>query len=326
MYLGSFRVYRTDNAKTSTPGNVAWQPISPDLTSGCPNRNSSPTSYDCVITAFGVTAGGPFVYAGTGDGRVWVSTDSTSASPTWTRSDAFPLPLRPVSAFAVDRSNYRIAYIAYSGFNGGTPFTHGHVFKTTNGGQSWTDISSNLPDVPVNTIVLDPSDSNTLYVGTDVGPLVSYNNGVSWAPLGTGFPDRYRRPVRSQPSKRRLAAASYGRGVFSLNDSATSLPALQISVADSGVPVGPGSNLVYNVTVQNNGNITATTVVITDPVPANTTFVSAGSGGTLVGNNVVWTVAAVAAAPIRPVFPGGVGLTPGSVTVSFTVHISTGWA
>ena len=326
LYLGSFRVYRTDNAKAGTPGNVAWQAISPDLTSGCPSRNSSPTSFACVITAFGVTAGGAFVYAGTGDGRAWVSTDATSASPTWTRIDAFPLPLRPVSAFAVDRSNYRIAYIAYSGFNGGTPFTHGHVFKTTDGGQSWTNISSNLPDVPVNTIILDPSDNGTLYVGTDVGPLVSYDNGGSWAPLGTGFPIVTVAQMDLNPYTRRLSAASYGRGVFSLDDSATHKPALQISVADTGAPVGPGTNLVYNITVQNIGNIAATTVVITDPLPANTTFVSAGSGGTHVGGNVGWTVPSVA--PPTPVPTGGflssVGLAPGSVTVSFTVHISTG--
>jgi uncharacterized repeat protein (TIGR01451 family) len=327
LYLGSVRIYRTDNAKDPTPGNVLWQAISPDLTDGCPNRNTSPTSFACVVTAIGATAGGPFVYAGTGDGNVWLSKNATSDSATWTQLDPthIQLPLRPISAFAVDRSNYRIAYVAFSGYDLATPFKHGHVFKTTDGGQTWTNISSNLPDVPVNTLVLDPSDPNSLYVGTDVGPLVTNNGGTSWEPLGTGFPIVTVAQIDVNPYLRQLTAASYGRGVFTLDDSATNMPAMQIAVADSGTPVGPGTNLVYNVTVENHGNITATTVVITDPIPANTSFVSAGSGGTHAGGNVVWTVPNVpppSEVPVDGPFDE-LGLAPGSVTVSFTVHIST---
>src|SRR5205823_10376013 len=96
-------------------------------------------------------------------------------------------PKRPVAGFAVDRSNYRIAYAAFNGFNGATPGRPGHVFRTLNG-KNWTDVSGNLPDTPVNSIVLDPSYPNTLYVGTDVGAFVSYNGGTDWSALGSGFP------------------------------------------------------------------------------------------------------------------------------------------
>ena len=326
LYLGSDRLYRTDNANTVYSGDILWQPISPDLTSGCANRNSSPTSFACVITAIGATAGGPFVYVGTGDGRVWLSANATSAAPTWTRADTpasgLPLPLRPVSAFAVDRSNYRIAYVAYSGFNAASPFSQsGHVFKTADGGQHWTDISSNLPDVPVNSIVLDPSNPNALFVGTDVGPLASYDRGGSWAPLGTGFPLVTVAQLDINPYTRLMRAGSYGRGAWSVDDSAHPSPALEIAATDAGVPVGPGSLLTFHITVQNIGSLDATNVIITAPLPANTSYVS---GGTLVGSNVVFTVPTLS----KPsqVSTGGdlgsIGLLPGHATVSFAVHVS----
>ena len=63
------------------------------------------------------------------------------------------------------------------------------MFRTTNFGTTWTDISSDLPDAPVNVIAIDPRQSSTLYVGSDVGAFVSHDTGGTWAPLGTGMPD-----------------------------------------------------------------------------------------------------------------------------------------
>ena len=319
LYLGSYRVYRTDNATAPKSSDVLWQAISPDLTSGCTSRNTSPTNFECVITAFGVTAGGPDVYVGSGDGLVYLSTDAESASPTWNRVDKFPLPQRPVSAFAVDKSNYRIAYVAYSSFNDATPFTPGHVFKTTNGGHTWTDISGDLPDVPVNAILLDPSDPDTLYAGTDVGPLYTTDGGAHWSPLGAGFPIVTTTQFSLNAFTRRLVASSYGRGAWSLTDDATTIPALQVRATDSGSPVGPGSMLTYEVTVKNSGNITATDVTISNPIPDNTTFVSAEGGGTLVGDNVEWSGLT---APVGGANANG-GFDPGSLTVTFTVQITS---
>ena len=325
LYLGTYRVYRTNNAKAAKASDVLWQAVSPDLTSGC--TGTAPNgARGCVLSAFGASAGASALYVGTLEGMIWLSNDATAASPTWTRIDTNgSLPLRPVAAFAVDSSNYRIAYVAFNGFNAATPSRPGHVFKTANAGQTWTDISSNLPDVPVNSIVLDPSNPNTLYAGTDVGPMVTSNGGASWSPLGTGFPIVTVWQLALNPYTRQLIAGTHGRGVFSLTDSATLLPALEISKSDAGVPVGPGSRLTYSITVKNTGNALASGVVITDPVPANTTFVSASTGGTFAGNSVTWNVSGVLT-PTTIATGGslGVGLIPGSATVTFTVQISTG--
>jgi uncharacterized repeat protein (TIGR01451 family) len=308
LFLGTYRLYRTDNARAGSAGDVTWKIISPDLTSGCTGiaPNGART---CAISAIGV-GGGQAVYTGSLDGLVYISTDAqVNDNPTWTRLDNGKLPKRPVTQFAVDPSNYRIAYAAYAGFNAASPSRPGHVYKTTDGGQTWTNISGNLPDSPVNSVILDPSYANNLYVGTDVGPFKTVDGGLNWTPLGTpsSFPIVAIWQLDLDPSHRLMAAGTHGRGAFSIRDSAT-VPALVLSKVDAGTPVGPSSNVTYTLTVKNIGNATATGVTITDPVPANTTFVSADNGGTESGGVVTWSGLSIAAGS--------------SISVHFTVSIA----
>jgi len=308
LFLGTYRLYRTDNAKAPSAGDVAWNTISPDLTTGC--TGTAPNGgRGCYISAIGV-GGGEAVYTGSEEGRIYVSPDAqVSDDPTWIRADKDKdLPDRPVTQIAVDRSNYRIAYAAFASFNAATKKQPGHLFRTRDGGKKWTDISSNLPDSPVNSVILDPSFPNTLYVGTDVGPFVSYNGGTDWFALGTGFPIVAIWQLDLDPAHRVLAAGTHGRGAYDLIDT-VSAPALVLSKVDAGAPVGPSSNVSYTITLKNIGNADATGVTITDPVPDNTSFVSADSGGTESGGTVTWSVGTV---------PAG-----GSATVHFTVSIAS---
>ncbi len=327
LYLGTYRVYRTDNAKAAKPSDVYWNLISGDLTSGC--TGSAPNGgRGCTISALAAPAESPALYVGTEEGRLWLSKNATSVTPTWSRIDiSGTTPMRPVASIAVDLSNYRVAYVGFNGFSAATPGTPGHVFMTTNGGTSWTNISSNLPDVPVNSVLLDPSNPNTLYAGTDVGPFVTTNGGTSWSALGSGFPIVSIQQLALNPFTRQIAAGTHGRGAWKLDDGATSLPALQIGKTDDGKPVGPGSNLNYQITVKNYGNVDATNLVITDPVPANTTFVTAGPGGTFDGTNVVFTLTNVAMPTVVhtsgwPTNSLAIGLEPGEASVTFTVQIT----
>jgi uncharacterized repeat protein (TIGR01451 family) len=194
-----------------------------------------------------------------------------------------------VTQIAVDRSNYRIAYASFAGFDAATESRPGHVFRTTNGGQSWSNITGNLPDSPVNSIILDPSYANTLYAGTDVGPFVTYNGGANWYPLGSGMPIVGIWQLDLDPSHRTLAAGTHGRGAYRMTDASPVVPALVVSKVDAGIPVGPSSRIDYTLTLANIGNAAATGVSVTDPVPANTTFMSADSGGTLSSGTVRWS-------------------------------------
>ena len=293
LLLGTYRLYRTDNARTASAGDVKWKAISPDLSSGCPGTAPN-GARGCFIGAIGV-GGGNAVYVGTDDGLLWIATDGlTSSNPTWVRLDQNGLPKRPIAEIKVDPSNYRIAYVAYNGFNAATPGVPGHLFKTTDAGVHWTNISGNLPDSPLNTIIPDPSFPNTLYAGTDVGPFVSYDDGFHWSFLGTGFPIVGIWQMDFDASHRVLVAGTHGRGAFRIAD-ASAYPAMVVSKVDAGIPVGNGSTLDYTITVRNLGNAAATGVTVTDVVPPNTTFVSAGEGGTLSAGKVRWTGITIAA-------------------------------
>ena len=295
--------------RQTPPPTSLWKPISGDLTSGClgaaPNGGRG-----CYISAIGI-GGGRAIYTGSEEGHVYVSPDAqTSDNPTWTKVGN-SLPGRPVGSIAVDRSNYRIAYVAFEGFNAGTSGQPGHVFKTTDGGNKWQNISGNLPDSPVNSLVLDPSYPNTLYAGTDVGAFVTYDGGQTWSQLGTGFPTVSIWQLDFDPSQagvRTLGAGTHGRSAWTLDD-ARSVPAFDLSKVDAGTPVGPSSTMTYTLTLKNIGNGAATGVTITDPVPANTTSPVAQDGGTVANGKVTWSGLTVPA--------------QGSVAVHFTVSVAS---
>jgi uncharacterized repeat protein (TIGR01451 family) len=307
MFLGTYRLYRSDNVEAPSAGDVHFDVISPDLTTGC--AATAPNgARGCLISAVGVADGGDGVYVGSDDGVVSVSPNAvTSNSPSWARVGRKVLPNRPVTQFAVDRSDWRTAYASYAGFGTATPRNRGHVFKTTDGGQHWTDISGKLPDVPVNSVILDPSADDTLYVGTDVGPFVTTNGGKSWKRLGSGMPKVAVWQLDYDPSHATLAAGTHGRAAYTLN-TGVAQPALVVSKSDSGTPVGPGSQVHYTITVRNVGNAAATGVRIEEPIPARTSFVSASNGGTVSNGKVRWRDLTV---------PAG-----GATSVDLTVRIS----
>jgi uncharacterized repeat protein (TIGR01451 family) len=288
LFLGTYRLYRTDNATAARAADVQWHPISGDLTSGCPGTAPN-GARGCFLSAIGVADGGDAVYTGADDGYVYVSTNAVSAAnPTWKRVDKGQLPARPVSQFAVDRSDWRIAYASYAGFSGATPKRPGHVFKTTDGGNTWRDVTNNLPDAPVNSIVLDPSNRDIVYAGSDVGTFVSTNGGRSWSRLGSGLPNSAVWQLDYDASRGLAMVGTHGRGAWKLPTGRVA-PALVVAVKDTGVPIGPGSTMSYTISLRNVGNADATGVTVTDPLPDAASFVSASDGGVGTRNRVRWT-------------------------------------
>jgi hypothetical protein len=69
-----------------------------------------------------------------------------------------------------------------------------HVYRSVNGGASWTNISSNLPNAPANGLVIDPNDANTIYVAMDAGVYVTTQVSTCtttncWSVFGAGLPN-----------------------------------------------------------------------------------------------------------------------------------------
>ena len=203
LYFGTHRVYQTTNGASN------WTAISPDLTGGDP-------FFGVVSTIAVAPNDSNTVYSGTMDHRVQVTTNAgAGGSATWTNISA-GLPPRVVTSVAVDPATSTTAYAAFSGFTGFGD-SLGHVFKTTNGGASWLDISGGLPNTPVNSLVVIPGAPGTLFVGTDVGVFYTINSGSSWTSLVNGLPRVAVLGLTFHSPSRTLRASTHGRGAWDID-------------------------------------------------------------------------------------------------------------
>jgi photosystem II stability/assembly factor-like uncharacterized protein len=203
LYFGTNRVYQ------STNGASSWTAISPDLTGG--------DSFFGVLSTIAVAPNNSnTVYVGTMDNRVQVTTNAGAGTlATWTNVSA-GLPPRVVTHVAVAPTTSTTAYATFSGFTGFGD-NLGHVFKTTNGGSAWRDISGDLPNTPVNFLVIDPDAPSTLFVATDVGVFYSTTGGTSWTSLVNGLPHIAVLGLTLHHPSGTLRASTHGRGAWDIN-------------------------------------------------------------------------------------------------------------
>ena len=89
-----------------------------------------------------------------------------------------------------------------------------HVFFSDDGGTNWQDISGNLPEVPVNDIIIDPELAGTLYIANDLGVWYTENHGEYWELLGTDMPTTVVNDLVYHGESRTLTAATFGRSIF----------------------------------------------------------------------------------------------------------------
>jgi hypothetical protein len=151
------------------------------------------------------------IYAGTDDSHVWVTSDYGGI---W-RDISASLPYRWVTRVTVDPVDENIVYVTFSGLKWRDP--QSHIFRSSNMGATWDDISSNLPDAPVNAFAVDNNNQSILYLGNDVGMYVSFNTGASWEFLGQGLPVVTVGDIKIHPTSNYLVAGTHGRSMYKIN-------------------------------------------------------------------------------------------------------------
>jgi hypothetical protein len=262
LYFATCRVW------ASTDSANSWNPISPDVTSpshfaGCAVGGGGSLSTVAVAPGNSNT-----IYVGSDTSDIEVT---SNGGTTWTSIAPATLPTRAVTQVAVDPSTATTAYVTFSGFGSCNNVAivcdgKGHVFKTTNGtagaSTTWTDISGNLPDIPVNAIVIDPADSthNTLYVGTDIGAFFTTTGGTSWSPLGAAgsLPNAQILSLTLHNPSRTLRAATHGRGVWDINLGGQAAFGLtSISPISTNAP-----GTAFTLTVNGNGFVSGSTPTV----------------------------------------------------------------
>jgi len=280
-YVGTTKVYQTVNAGAS------WAALSGDLVSGA--------NADSLIALAVAPTNSGVVYAGADTGQVFVATNVAAGIGTFSAvTGQTSLPPRQVSAIAVDPvdATGKTAYAAFSGFSfvqGTINDPTGHLFKTTDGGATWTDVSctvpncstpgvTDLPNTPVNDVVVDPETPNTgattLYVGTDIGVFQGVcTTTCSWTTLSTGLPRVAVLSLKLHHASRTLRAATHGRGAWDivLNNFIFTGPHISSISPVSALAGGAG----FTLTVNGNG-LTGGTIQWNGA----TTGVTQGGGGT----------------------------------------------
>lgn len=201
----SVMYYAGNIVNRSADRGQTWTPISPDLTGG-PGRDTQ-YPWGTVTSVAAATSDPQRLYAGTDDARVWTSPDG---GVTWQRIDA-GLPERWVTRVRVDPANADVVYVTLSGFRQGD--SAAHVFRSDDAGATWTDISGNLPNAPVNDMVLA---QGGLYVASDLGVFASPSGGRGWYAVGRGLPNAPVMELRMHESTSTLYAGTFGRGIYSV--------------------------------------------------------------------------------------------------------------
>ncbi len=154
---------------------------------------------------------------------------ATNYGGSWHQLNMASLPNRYLTSIAVDPKNPAHAYVSFGSYSrrwipdAGV----GHIFETTNGGTSWTDISGNLPDAPVYKIILQ---DHALVVGTEVGTFLSPRPNSraaaalstttspqpsTWRTLGSGLPPVTVWDLTATPNGR-IIAGTHGRGTWEI--------------------------------------------------------------------------------------------------------------
>jgi photosystem II stability/assembly factor-like uncharacterized protein len=161
-----------------------------------------------TISAIAPTKTTGLIYVGTDTGRMWKTADGGA---NWTRLTG--TPTRWVNAIQVDPSDSNHLYVAFSGYREGDDAAN--VYESHDGGSTWANISSNLPNGPVEEITYDGA-HKVLYAATDYGLFDRKDGDGSWYLLSSGLPKTPIMDVKLSGDGKWLVAATFGRSVWKL--------------------------------------------------------------------------------------------------------------
>jgi len=237
-------------------------------------------------------------------GHVWVTTDASAGPSAFVdTTDNGPQGSInrnqfPVSGVATDTSDStgKTAYVTIMGFTGGS----GHVWKTTNAGATWTDFTANLPDSPVNAVIVYAPMSE-VFVATDVGVFVSSTASASWTEVG---PDANGNQPGFLPNvavtalgifasggRQLLRASTYGRGMWQFNLVTT--PDFELTLSNSPQTVTVGQSATFNgLATAMNGYSSSVALSCAAGATSPPTVCSASPASVVPGSNTSFSVTA----------------------------------
>jgi len=300
VLIGTCRVWRGPVTGIGWTGTNAISPILDGTGGSVCNGNAVIRS----IASLATTGGGEVIYAGmagqedgggTVAGHVFAATIPPGGN--WLNAVWTDLTFSPVNgsglAFNAFGRDVSALYVDPHDLTGGTVYvtiaafaSHFEqaiqLYRTTDRGQRWAAIASNLPNSPANAVAVDAQDPNTVYVGMDAGVYVTRAvascvngataGGACWAPYGSGLPLAPVTSLLATPSSATtqvLTAATYGRGVWQTPTATagvtlTTATATPVSLTFANQTVGTAA-VAQTVTLKTTGTapLTVTSVAFT---------------------------------------------------------------
>ncbi len=234
LYFASNTLWKTAN------GGQTWRQISPDLTRKTWEVPASVGAFRGAETAQPTQRG--VIYAVAPSpldlNRIWLGTDdgliqvTTNGGTTW--KDVTPADLKPWQKVSVMDAGHFDAQTAYAAINTlRLDDLRPHVYRTHDGGRSWTAITNGIPDGgPINAVREDPKRKGLLFAGSEREVSVSFDDGDHWQSLRLNMPATSVRDVIVKNDD--LIAATHGRGFWIL-DNITPLRQADASTASADV-------------------------------------------------------------------------------------------
>lgn len=208
----------TESGAWTTPWiQDPYQPDNTTIFAGFENLwySATPSFSWAKLSTWGVTGkyiNSIAVYPGN-DNYIYISRGdslfATSNLSSWTViNNSLPLHSYSATSIIVDPKDSARIWVTLSGFG-----ANDKVYQSDNGGQTWNNISSGLPNLPINCIICQPNTPEGIYVGTDIG--IYYHDTVlnSWINFSNGLPNVMVTDLKIE-SPNKLVAATYGRGVW----------------------------------------------------------------------------------------------------------------
>jgi photosystem II stability/assembly factor-like uncharacterized protein len=188
-----------------------WEKISSDLTTNDPATRGD-IRYQTLFTISESPLRYGLVYAGTDDGRLWITKDDGKA---WQEITAGLAPGKWMSRVVASAYKLGTVYLTQNGKRDDdfTPY----VWKSTDFGKTWVSLAKGIPVGPVNVLREDPVNENILYVGTDMGVYVTLDGGKTWMALGANLPTSYVHDLIIHPRDNVIVIATHGRGMWALD-------------------------------------------------------------------------------------------------------------
>jgi len=210
VYAGYQYVYR------SRDRGATWDRISTDLTDNAPARMLRKSSSEIPFQTIVALAESPrkpgLLYAGTDDGHLHVTMDDGKR---WSEITAALRSRKWISRIVPSQHAEGTVYVAQRGRED-DDFS-AYLYKSVDYGGTFTSIVGNIPAGSVNVIREDPTDPNTLYVGTDFGAFASVDGGRNWRVLGGKLPSVQVSDLQYHARDRLVVISTYGRGMWALD-------------------------------------------------------------------------------------------------------------